>query len=215
MPFPNKIITCHALAPVVAELLGSDEPITELDIALHLQPERLRRVLMESVAGLEREGETILLGYGLCGRALEGVCSQKSTLVLPKVDDCVGMLLGSRQRHRQVLNEHPGSYFLDPRWLDTELNIFDQITKGLDHIPQERRKQLLKVALKHYDRLVLLAGEEPTEEAEARCRRLAQEHDMDFSRLTRELGLLDKLLHGPWDGPEFIVAPPGTPIPMF
>lgn len=215
MPFEHQIITCRALAPVVAGLLGSDEAITQLDIALHLQPERLRQVLMQTVAEMEREGGTILLGYGLCGRALEGVQSQKSTLVLPKVDDCVGMLLGSRDRHRQVLNQHPGSYFLDPRWLDTELNIFDQIKKGLDHIPQKRREQLLKVALKHYDRLVLLDDDSSDPEAEERCRHLAQAHDMGFARLTKELGLLDKLLHGPWDGPDFIVTPPGTPIPMF
>ena len=215
MPLPNKIITCRALAPVVEELLGAAEALTVLDIALHLQPERLRQSLCDAVAGLEQEGETILLGYGLCGRALEGVASSKSTLVLPKVDDCVGMLLGSRQRHRQILNQHPGTYFLEPHWLDTELNIFDQITKGLDHIPQERRKQLLKVALKHYDRLVLLASECPAGEAEARCRQLAEENDMNFCCLTSDLGLLDRLLHGPWDAPEFIVAPPGTPIPLF
>jgi hypothetical protein len=215
VPFPNKIITCRALAPVVEELLGTNQPLTVLDIALHLQPDRLRQSLRETVAGLEREGETILLGYGLCGRALEGVVSAKSTLVLPKVDDCVGMLLGSRQRHRQILNDHPGTYFLEPRWLDTELNIFEQIKKGLDHIPQERRQQLLKVALKHYDRLVLLAGDRPAQEAVTRCRRLAEAHEMNFNLLTRELGLLGKLLHGPWEGPEFIVAPPGTPIPMF
>lgn len=215
MPFANQIITCRALSPVVRDLLGSDESITELDIALHLQPERLRQTLMDTVGKLEREGKTILLGYGLCGRALEGVQSNKSTLVLPRVDDCVGMLLGSRQRHRKVLSEHPGTYFLDPRWLDNELNIFDQIKKGLEHIPEQRRKQLLQVALKHYDRLVMLCDGRPLEEAERRCRRLAQEHGMEFSRLTKELGLLDKLLHGPWEEPEFIVAPPGTPIPMF
>ncbi|MCB2191324.1 MAG: DUF1638 domain-containing protein [Deltaproteobacteria bacterium] len=215
MPFPNKIITCRALAPMVAELLNSDEPITELDAALHLQPERLRQALLDAVAELEQEDETILLGYGLCGRALEGVQSQKSTLILPRVDDCVGMLLGSRQRHRAVLSERPGTYFLDPCWLDNELNIFEQMGKGLEHIPEKRRKQLLKVALKHYDHLVLLCSGQPQETAEARCRELAHEHDMQFSRLTKELGLLDKLLHGPWEEPEFIVAPPGTPIPMF
>ena len=45
---------------------------------------------------------------------------------------------GSRGRHRRVLNEHPGSYFMDPFWLDTELNIFDQIEKDLVRIPPER-----------------------------------------------------------------------------
>ncbi|KIX13412.1 DUF1638 domain-containing protein [Dethiosulfatarculus sandiegensis] len=215
MPFPNKVITCRALAPLVKELLGTDEPLTVLDIALHLQPERLRQSIGEEVARLERNGETILLAYGLCGRALEGVVAKKSTLVLSKVDDCVGMLLGSRQRHRQVLHENPGTYFLESHWLDTELNIFDQLKKDLKRFPKERQQQLLKVALKHYNRLALLTGKDQSIEPLKRCRQLAKKHDMTFCCLPKDLKLLDKLLHGPWDGPEFIVAPPGIPIPMF
>lgn len=215
MSFPFKIITCRALAPVLEELLGTDKPLTVLDIALHLQPDRLRQSIRQTVARLEGANKTILLGYGLCGRALEGVTAQKSTLVLPKVDDCVGMLLGSRQRHRQILKENPGTYFLEPRWLDTELNIFEQIKKDLERIPKDRRKQLLKVALKHYNQLALLTGQDRSTKALKRCQDLAKEHGMSFCRLPRDLRLMSKLLHGPWDGPEFIVVRPGVPIPMF
>ncbi len=214
--FPYKIITCRSVAPVLEQMLGSGEALTVLDIALHLQPDRLRRTLMETVAELEIDGSTILLGYGLCGRALEGVVSAKSTLVLPKVDDCVGMLLGSRTRHQQTLAEHPGSYFMEPAWLETELNIFEEMKKGLGHVSPERRRQLLRIALKHYDRLVMLERPQGDQrEPERRCRALAGEYDMDFVRLVQDLSLMDKLLHGPWDGPDFIKAAPGVPIPLF
>ncbi|MBU1170254.1 MAG: DUF1638 domain-containing protein [Proteobacteria bacterium] len=215
MTYPHKIIACRALAPALEQFLGTDEPIHVLEIALHLQPDRLRLALLDKVRELEQESTTIVLGYGLCGMALEGVVSSKSTLVVPKVDDCVGMLLGSRARHRKVMNEHPGSYFLEPNWLETELNIFTQMHKGLAHISKERRKQLLKVALKNYDRLVLLAGDDPEVAASEQCSELAMEYDMGFQRMETDLDLIKRLLFGPWNEPEFIVATPGTSIPLF
>jgi len=215
MPFPNQIITCRALAHIFEQLLGSDAPLSVLDISLHLQPDRLRRTLMEKVKQLEQDGTTILFGYGLCGRALEGVVSQKSTLILPMIDDCVGMLLGSRERHRQMLHDNPGSFFLEPHWLDTEMNIFEQINRGLEHIPQKRRRELLKIGLKHYDRLVLLADSETKGCASERCIHWARDYDLEFEQITRRLDLINRLLNGSWDETEFIVAPPGTPIPFF
>lgn len=211
----RKIITCRALAPVLESCLKTDEPLTILDIALHLQPDRLRSTLNDTIQSVEQEGATVLLGYGLCGRALEGVCSRKSTLVLPRVDDCVGALLGSRDRHRRFLLEHPGSYFMEPRWLDTELNIFTQINKGLDRIPPQRRKQLLRTALKHYERLVMLSGKTRDREAEDRCAELARDHDLLFQAADQDLELMQKLVQGHWNEREFIVVPPGTPISMF
>ena len=213
--YPHKVITCRALYPVVRELLPADTPIAVLEIGLHLQPEKLRQALNETIAGIELQGVRILLGYGLCGRALEGVVSGLSTLILPRVDDCVGVLLGSKRRHREILSTCPGSYFLEPSWLDNELNVFTQLGKDLRNISLERRGQLLKIALKHYKYLVLLEPKGGDEEAARRCAGLAREHEMVFQRMVSEIGLVARLLHGPWDEAEFVIVQPGTPIPLF
>lgn len=210
-----KIVTCNALAHVMQALAGEGASCTVMDIALHLKPERLREKLQETVAELEEPGLTIAFGYGLCGRGLEGVCSAKSTLVLPRVDDCVGALLGSRARHRRILADRAGCYFLEPRWLDTELNIFEQMKKGLERIPPQRRKGLIKAALHHYDALVLLAGHGDEGQARQRCQALAEEYDLELMRRQTDLGLLTRLLRGPWSEDEFVIAPPGSPIPLF
>ena len=154
----HKLITCRALAPMLGPLVGPGVQVVELEIGLHLSPERLRGELMSQIASLEEPGATILLGYGLCGRALEGVSSSVSQLVLPRVDDCVGALLGSRQRHRDLLLRRAGSYFLTPQWLDTEMNIFEQLARQATRVPPERREGLVKMALKHYDTLAFVHG---------------------------------------------------------
>lgn len=211
----DKLIACRALAHILEPLLPPGLPLTIMDIGLHLHPDGLRQKLNETVAQVEEEGGRVILGYGLCGRALEGVCSAKSTLVLPKVDDCVGMLLGSRQRHRLVLGQHAGCYFLEPTWLDTEMNIFEQMKKQMERIPPNRRESIIRMALKHYDTLALLRGQGGDPVAAQRCLDLAGQNGLRFMELDTDLGLVHRLLEGPWDSEDFVVAPPGSPIPFF
>ncbi len=210
-----KVISCSALEHLIQQLSGLQIGLEVLEVGLHLQPRRLRAELMRRIKEIEEEGSFILLGYGLCGRALEGVVSKKSTLVLPMVDDCIGMLLGSRKKYRQIMKDNPGTYFLIPDWLNTELNIFEQMEKETTHLPRERRKQILKSALKHYKRLALISEDEPDPGDRTRCMELASEYNLEFIPMKRDLYLIKKLLHGPWEEPDFLVVPPGTPIPLF
>ena len=211
----RKLLTCKSLAHVLEPLTGPETEIRVNEIALHLNPQRLRDHLMEEVARIEAADTHILLGYGLCGRALEGVVSEKSTLVLPKVDDCVGALLGSRQRHKELIKQRAGCYFLEQHWLETELNVFVEVTRGLERIPPDRRESIVQMALKNYNTLALLDSGNTEPEADTRCMAYARQHELDFIRLKTELGLLTRLLSGPWTDDEFIVCTPGKPIPFF
>jgi hypothetical protein len=210
-----KLVTCKSLAHVLETLVGPDVEVRVLEIALHVKPERLRARLMEEITGIEEEGAHILLGYGLCGRALEGVVSARSTLVLPRVDDCVGALLGSRGRHKELMKQNAGCYFLEHRWLATELNIFEEILKGLDRIPPEKRDRIAKMTLKHYNAVALLDSGDLLPETEALCLTYARQYCLDLTKIKTESGLLTRLIKGPWSEEEFLVLPPGTPVPFF
>jgi hypothetical protein len=189
--------------------------IRVMDIALHVDPDRLRARLLDEISSIEENGVHILLGYGLCGRALEGVFSEKSTLILPRVDDCVGALLGSRARHKALLKERSGCYFIEQHWLETELNIFVQATKGLDRIPPEKRGKIVELTLKHYTSLAFLDSGNAAQEAETRCREYAGRYNLEFLKIQTGLGLLSRLFKGPWHEKEFLVCPPGRRVPLF
>lgn len=212
---PAKLLTCRALAPVLRPLLGPDAEVVELDIGLHLSPEGLRRELQARVESLETDGGHILLGYGLCGRALEGVSSRRSRLVLPRVDDCVGALLGSRARHRHLLRQHAGRYFMTPQWLDSEMNIFEQLAGQMDRVPPARRHELVKLTLKHYDALAFVHGDDCDPADLDRGRALAAAHGLEFQAHAQDLGLLGRLVLGPWSDEEFVMPEPGRPITLF
>jgi hypothetical protein len=211
----KKLITCRAMAHLLEPMLDDRVERVVLDIALHLSPDRLRQRLMDEVAALEEPGVDIILGYGLCGRALEGVASQKSRLILPRVDDCVGALLGSRKRHQSVLINQPGCYFVEPAWLGTEFDVLAQSTKGLEKIPEERRPQIVKMILKNYTKLALLMHEGIGPEEVEHCQGLAAAHGFKFVQLHTDLGLLRRLAGGDWSNDDFIMTEPGCKIPFF
>jgi hypothetical protein len=211
----RKILTCKALAHILEPMVDGETEIKVLEIALHVDPNKLRSRLLEEVALMEDHDTDIILGYGLCGRALEGVVSNRSTLIMPRVDDCVCALLGSRERRKELLKKDAGCYFLEQHWLDTELNIFTEIMRGLEKIPPEKRDRILKLTLKNYHTLVLLDSGDLSPEAESVCRGYAGRYDMDLIRIKTDHGLLTRLINGPWPDEEFLVLPPGKPVPFF
>ena len=211
-----KFIGCRALAHILEPMLEAQAERIILDVGLHLSPDKLRARLIEEVHNMEGAGWDILLGYGLCGRALEGVYSNKSRLILPKVDDCVGALLGSRKRHKKVMSDNPGSFFLEPTWIGTEVDIFEQCQKGLERIPEARRPQIIELALKHYSRLALLDhGWEDSDRAVIQCKELAKKHNFEFIKFATDLTLLQNFTQGIWTPDDFIIMEPGQKIPFF
>ena len=211
----HKLIVCRALAHVLEPMMPPDGEIRVMDIGLHVDLQKLRSRLLKEIADIEEDGADILLGYGLCGRALEGVVSARSTLILPRVDDCVGALLGSRKRHKELLKQNAGCYFLEQNWLKTELNIFTEILKGLERIPPEKREKIVKLMLRHYNTLVLLDSGDLLPENESLCLDYARQYDMKLVSLKTESGLLTRLIKGPLCEEEFLVLPPGSPVPFF
>lgn len=70
MQIRRKLLTCKSLAHSLAPLVDPGTEVAVMDIALHVNPQRLKSQIMEKIAGLEEAGVHILLGYGLYGRAL-------------------------------------------------------------------------------------------------------------------------------------------------
>ena len=76
-------------------------PMKFFEFDLHKSPEYLRNKIQNEIIAFEEKSTdahpTIILGYGLCGRALNGVHAKRSTLVLPRVHDCIPMIMGLGQ----------------------------------------------------------------------------------------------------------------------
>ena len=79
---------------------GSEAEVVWMEKALHVRPEKLREELQKTLDRVGREiaPDRVLLGYGFCGNALAGLCAGNFELVLPRIDDCITLFIGSRER---------------------------------------------------------------------------------------------------------------------
>ncbi len=208
----TKVIAC---ATVIEEMLAHLPPDVDtcvLDFGLHVNPEDLRSALQEIIDNTATSTETILLGYGLCSQAVVGLRANGCTLVVPKVDDCIAIFLGSEQAYRAQHRAEPGTYYMTKGWIEAGDSPFGEFDNMVEQYGEDKACYLMGKLLKNYTRLALInTGEYELDRYRDYCRRKAEQFDLRFEEIPGSNSLIKKLLHGPWDH-EFVVAQPGETI---
>jgi hypothetical protein len=183
-----------------------------LDFGLHVNPRELKRVLQEAVNRVGSGVDTILLGYGLCSMAVVGLQATDCTLVVPKVDDCIAIFLGSGAAYRQQAGKEPGTYYLTKGWIEAGDSPFEEYDRLVAQYGEKKARWLMDQMLKNYTRLALInTGQYEMERYREYSRCTAERFGLRYEEIAGSDELVRKLLHGPW-GKEFIVAPPGHTI---
>lgn len=183
-----------------------------LEFGLHEDPDKLRSALQEAIDSSEPDIETVLLGYGLCSRAVAGLKSDKCTLVIPRIDDCIGIFLGSLDAYNHQHSTQPGTYYLTKGWIEAGDNPSEQRRAIIEKYGEEKAKDLFKIMLKNYTRLVFInTGNYGIESYRERSKDAAKELNLRYEEIKGSNALIKKLLLGPWDG-EFIIVPPGKAL---
>jgi Protein of unknown function (DUF1638) len=116
---PIVVIACNVFQDMLEELLPKhlSTKVSFFDLALHVAPKKMQRTLQEAIDSVE-EPSLIVLAYGLCGNGLNGVKAGKHVLLIPRVDDCIAIMLGSRQAYQEQFRKEPGTYYLARGWLE-------------------------------------------------------------------------------------------------
>ena len=101
--------------------------VSWLPQGLHDTPDLLRARINGTIDAIERADaeaparrrlDAIVLCYGLCGGGLDGVRAGRLPLVVPRADDCIGILLGSQKRYLDYLAARAGIYWYTPGWIE-------------------------------------------------------------------------------------------------
>jgi len=185
-----------------------------IDAGLHLHPEQLKSCLQQAIDEHDGRFDTIVLGFGLCSNAVLGLKSRTSHLAIPRVDDCIAMLLGSQARYKQEMAKEPGTYFLSKGWVDTGITIMDEIRQMAERYGVERARRIQKKMFGHYTRLVYIASDNEDQEA---CRQVSRQAaatlELEYQELKGSHRLLQAMIDGRWDD-GFIVVGPGKAITL-
>lgn len=208
-----KIIACATVIEEMLPLLPPTVPYEVLDFGLHRVPEKLKDALQEAVDRAGEEAETVVLGYGLCAMAVVGLKATNCTLVIPRVDDCIAIFLGSRAAYQEQARQAPGTYYLTKGWIEVNDTLLDEYERLLERYDKARAKRMMRLMLKHYERLVYIdTGFHDRAKYEAYARRVAAEFELAFDVIQGSNELVKRMMFGPWDEERFVVKAPGETI---
>lgn len=109
------IVACSSMLLHVSaaqERMGTDFEVIELDRNLHMEPLKMRERILETLKVLPGNYTTILVAMGYCGGSWNNVPVSRR-LVIPKVDDCITMLLHTDDTPHNNLKRVGHMYFRD------------------------------------------------------------------------------------------------------
>jgi len=216
MALQPKVITCRVLAEELRELMPAGTEIEIYELSLHIQPAKLAETLQKAVEAADGLYDPIYLGYGMCSKAVVGLVAQKSSMVVFKTDDCIGIFMGSMKAQREQAFRAPGSYFLTRGWIGNGSgSIFDEYTRLEARYGQERAMKVFKKLLIHYNRLthILVPGAPDVEADRAFATAMAAKFGLDYVELQGTIQLLKDMVSGA-DNEDIIRVGPGEPITL-
>jgi hypothetical protein len=207
-----KVIAC---ATVIEEMLPYLPPhvTTEvLDFGLHRTPEKLREALQEAINKNCNDADVILLGYGLCSMGVVGLSASTSTLVVPRVDDCIAIFLGSNGAYRKQSEKEPGTFYLTKGWIEVCDTPDDEYNRLIERYGRKRADRVMEVMFQHYKRLLYIdTGQADQERYRDSARQNAKRLNLRYEEIPGSVALIRKMINGPWDD-DFVVARPGEKI---
>ena len=155
---PVVVIACQVLQDMLERLLPKDlsRQVTFMDYGLHRVPSKMTWTLQDAIDSIE-EPSLVVLGYGLCGNGLHGIKAGKHTLLVPRTNDCIAMLLGSNHTYMREFEAMPGTYYLSKGWLESGSHPLKEYQEYVDKYGAEDAQWIMDQQYQHYERLVLVA----------------------------------------------------------
>ncbi|MEW5873188.1 MAG: DUF1638 domain-containing protein [Chloroflexota bacterium] len=208
----RRVIACATVIEEMLSWLPDDVSHEVLDFGLHLYPEKLRQALQAKIDEASAEADVLLLGYGLCSMAVIGLQARSAHLVIPRVDDCIAIFLGSCAAYKEQAKKEPGTYYLTKGWIEVGDTPFEEHKQIVEKYGEARAKRMTQLLLKNYKRLAFInTGQYEIERFREYAQKTAAAFDLRFEEIEGSPALVQKMVNGPWDG-EFLVVAPGETV---
>jgi hypothetical protein len=227
---------CEVLARAVYYCAAYSPHIVDVNLfqqGLHDTPSDLRLKLQTQIDAAVGQGyDAVVLSYGLCGKATEGLKAKEVPLVIPRAHDCITLFLGSRERYQQEFVKNPGTYWFANDYVERGKRAGSTLTMGsvgpnsdtqalygqyVAKYGKDNADYLMEVMgawSKHYNRAVFVdMGVGDASIAERKARENAEKRGWNFERIAGDLVLIRRLLDGEWEN-DFLVLQPGEAVAL-
>lgn len=210
---PVRLVACQTVAEALRGNVPESMHLTVLEFGLHQSPERLRTTLQQEIDRSSSDVETIVLGYGMCGNGTVGLKARSARLVIPRCDDCIALLLGSRREYARQREIALGTFFLTRGWIEYGGDPYTEYLKMAEKYGQERALRLEKQIMQNYTRLGLIDMGDLEDRHRAHAQKVAQLLAWKLEEIPGSHALLKRMLTGDWDA-EFVVVEPGQQVEL-
>lgn len=210
-----------ALSPhtIDIELLSSEN---------HEYPKEINRILQSKIDCLDKEKhkyDYILLGYGLCGKVLEGIESKDIPMIISRAHDCITFFMGSKEKYNEYFINNAGTMYYIESWIERnglkkERKELEAI--GLDGTYEEYEKKYGEEGAKYlielanewknkYNKALYIASELTNQTFSNNyvneVKKLACERNWSFDEIKENSSLIKKMVFGEWNDKEFHMVP--------
>ena len=215
-PERTKLIACEAVLQEIVQEIPTGIEVVGIDVALHVRPNSLRSSIQEEINRTSAEKDMILLGYGLCSRSVEGLVSSQSTLVVPRVHDCIGLLLDKEDERVGGDKTETGTYYLSKGWIESGDHLLGEYDRMRERFGEDRALKLMNTMLGHYTRVAFIrTGPDPKLETYLSfSREFAKTFNLRFEEINGTKEMIRRLIQGPW-GDDFVIVPPEQAIDIL
>jgi hypothetical protein len=210
-----KLIACAAVIEEMLPFIPPRMSYEVLDFGLHTNPKSLKRALQNAINSSAPDIETILLGYGLCSQAVVGLRSGSRTLIIPRLDDCIAIFLGSAAEYQKQYRSEPGTYYLTKGWIESSETPFSEYDILVKRYGEQIAQRIINQVLKNYTRLAFInTGNNKLEYYREHARSMAERFNLRYEEIQGSDVIIKKMLYGPWND-EFVIIPPGKTVSFF
>ena len=199
--------TLHDEVELTIQQLNCPYPIFWVQENLHDVPRLLRDNIQKELDRLEGY-EQVLLCFGTCGNAVVGLHTGSFELIVPRVDDCLSLLMGSME-HRYAVLEGRAGIFLTAGWLRHERGLEAEIRRVYSKYDPQKAERLFHLIYGAFDSLnVIDTGAYRVETILERVRAISRTLHLTCQVRDGTTCYLKKLFSGPWTERQFIRIPP-------
>ena len=209
------VIACNTLKEEilhVAKEEGIALDVVWLESQLHNVPKNLTSALQDALDAVE-DADVVLFGYGNCGNTVPGLKTGDYELIIPRLDDCISLLIGS-QRKRQAYSAEYSSLFQTLGWFDPGHNIIDEYEKLVEKHGEQMAQFVYESMYAHYSYMTFLetglySVDDLMEQTKPMCEMLGLEQ----RTMPATLEWVKMLICGPWPEDHFVHVPPRSVVP--
>ncbi len=205
------VLSCSSLKDYIEaaqKACGTEIPVVYLDKKYHAEPADMKQCILKEERKLPAEVDTVLVAMGFCGGAWDHVtCSRR--VVIPRVDDCVSLLLQKTDEYNPNLKKTGHLYMVekDPEDFSFEKMFADQ-TDIPDGMSREMLFHMYFDSYKWLDIVDTGLTDCYSETYVMKAQEIADSVDASLDYVEGGNYLLEKLVSGKWDE-QFLVAEPG------